>query len=60
MDFLFRVFVLQAIHQVQFRADGPFCAGRSLLDGANDFARAAADVALVDYFHRAFRMHQDF
>ena len=47
------------VDQVQLGADRPLGARRGLLDLANDLAGRAADVGLVDDFHRALGMHQD-
>ncbi len=59
MDLLLRVELLQAIDQVQLRADRPLGARRRLLDGLDDLARASLHIALVADFHRAFGMDQN-
>jgi len=53
------VVLLEPFHEVQFRADRPGRARRGLLDLAEDVARRAGEIGLVDHLHRALGMHED-
>ena len=59
VDLLLGMLVLQTVHQVQLRADGPLAAGRGSFHFADDLAGRADHVGPVDHFHGALGMDEN-
>ena len=59
MNLLLRMLVLETIHQMQFRTDGPFRSGKCFLDRANDRTSRSGNICQIVDFLRALRVHQN-
>ena len=58
-DFVLRVLVRQALHQIDLSADGERAAGWSRGDGLGDVVRRARSIGRIDDRHGALRVHDD-